>query len=784
MGIIIGRSSANGKRPLGSTKMSPLASKAFCRPSSAAALSTFSLSLVLLAMNVAMPRLASADIETLLASYEPSETDLTVTPNAGDPGLTVTRVLGGDDGAPPATHGDYVLKVDFVGEDGKIEFTHDWSASTYDLAGEDELLADVYIATASAIPGLMGIWDPDWYPPDAWQPATGIPTSVGVWTTISLDVSTRGQTGLNQIWAFIFEDMPGADGTAYVDNLRFSHPGSGSTPSGLAANAYVNRTDLVWNPVSQPDLEGYNIYRADSEVGPFGKLNDSLVTATEYSDYVGESAPTYFYYVTSVVGGEESEPSNMVWAVYNGMTDEELLTTIQEATFGYFWDFAHPVSGMARDGLTQPSDIVVSGGTGMGLMAIVVGVERGFVTRSEAADRVLQILTFLEESTTRYHGAWAHWINGTTGETIPFTEYDDGGDLVETSYLVQGMLTVRQYFDVNDPVENEIRSRAAGLWEEVEWDWYRRFPDSDVLYWHWSPNYGWLMNMPIIGYNEAMIVYLLAIASPTHPMPPSSYYNGWAGEPWYANGNTYYGYVQWVGPTLGGPLFYTHYTHLGFDPRYKRDSYCNYYENSRNISLIHQAYSIDNPHGFEGYNKWAWGLTASVSPPPWYYKAHCPTDDNGTIAPTAALSAMPYTPAESKATLRYLYDVYGDDLCGPYGFYDAFNPEENWFSNTHLAIDQGPIVVMIENHRTQLCWKLFMANPEIKPMLQSLGWIFEGDLDGDFDVDIEDLSIFTGCMAGPDEPYPQDCDSADLDGDYDVDLADYGEFQVAASVLR
>lgn len=736
--------------------------------------------LVVLALSPGLSAPASADTETLLASYEPSETDLTVSSNhPDDPGLTVTIVPGGVDGVPPATHGAYVLKVDFVGEDGKVEFTHEWSASTYNLAGEDELLADVYIETPSALPGLMGIWDADWHPPDAWQPATGIPTSVGVWTTVSFDVSTREQTGLNRMWAFVLENMPGADGTAYVDNLRLSGAGSASNPTSLAANAYDQRTELVWNPVTDMGLQGYNVYRADSEVGPFVRLNDSAHALATYSDPVGESAPTYFYYVTSIVGGNESEPSNVVSALYNGMTDEELLTTVQEATFGYFWDYAHPVSGMARDGLTHWSEIVATGGTGMGLMAIVVGVEREFVTRSDAADRVLQILTFLEESATRYHGAWAHWINGTTGQTIPFSEFDDGGDLVETSYLVQGMLTVRQYFDADDPVENEIRTRATELWEEVEWDWYRRFPDSDSLYWHWSPDFGWQMNMPIEGYNEAMIAYLLAIASPTHPMPPSSYHNGWAGQPWYANGNTYYGYVQWVGPAFGGPLFFTHYSFLGFDPRYKRDAYCNYFDNSRNISLIHRAYSIANPGQFEGYNRWAWGLTASMSPPPWDYWAHSPTSDNGTIAPTAALSAIPYTPQESIATIRYFYDAYGDDLWGPYGFYDAFNPGQGWYSDTHLAIDQGPIVVMIENYRTQLCWRLFMSNPDIKPMLQSIGWTLEGDLDGDCDVDSEDFSALAGCMAGPDDPYTPGCNGADLDDDGDVDLADFATFQAA-----
>ncbi|OHB60294.1 MAG: beta-glucosidase [Planctomycetes bacterium RBG_13_50_24] len=405
------------------------------------------------------------------------------------------------------------------------------------------------------------------------------------------------------------------------------------------------------------------------------------------------------------------------------MTDEQLLTSVQEAVFRYFWDYGHPVSGLAREGyeLGHSTDTCASGGTGMGLMAMCVGAERGFVTRTQAAGRVLQILTFLEESAARYHGAWPHWLNGATGETKPFSTYDDGGDLVETAYVIQGMLTVRQYFDdPNDPVESEIRDRATRMWEQVEWNWYRQSPYSPVLYWHWSPNHGWQMNHAVTGYNECMITYLLAIASPTHSIPAACYYNGWASSEDYANGNTYYDYVQAVGPEMGGPLFFTHYSHLGFDPRDKSDAFCNYFENSRNISLINRAYCIENPGGYAGYSDLLWGLTASFNP--WGYGAQSPTSDNGTISPTAALSAMPYVPEESLATLKAFYYTYGEDLWGPFGFFDAFNLTEDWFAPGYIAIDQGPIVIMIENYRTQLCWNLFMANPEIQPMLNAIGF--------------------------------------------------------------
>ena len=718
-------------------------------------------------------------LETPLASFEPQEVGLQVTRGAQDTGLIVSRVPGGVNGAPPATDGDYVLKLQFVNENGKIEFRMDWSDTTYDLAGHDALLADVFIATSSALPGLMGIWSSNWYPPNAWQPAAGVPGVVGEWTTVTFPLSNRTQTGLNSINAVVFENLAGASGVLYVDHFRFVGPGSGA-PAGPAINCFSDRTELTWKAVRDAGLEGYNVYRSDSATGPFEKRNDTLIGVPFFREPREPGAGRRYYRVTSVIAGVESEPSQVVDGVYNGLTDEELLNLVQAATFGYFWNFAHPVSGAAREGYTHWSEIVTTGGTGMGLMAIAVGAERGFVTRAQAAERVRRILRFYDMQTTRYHGAWAHWINGTTGETIPFSQYDDGGDLVETAYFCQGLLTVRQYFDGADPVEADIRTIATRLWEGVEWDWYLRYPGGQVLYWHWSPNYGWAMNMPIRGYMEAMITYVLACASPTFPIPPSCYRNGWAGLSGYANGNTYYGIRQWVGPALGGPLFFTHYSHLGFDPRFKRDLFCNYYDNSRNITLIHRAYSIDNPHDYAGYNRWAWGLTASTTPPPTNYWAHSPTSDLGTIAPTAAVSALPFTPTESLETIRYYYDRFGAALFGTYGFRDAFNETQSWFSNTYLAIDQGPIVVMIENYRTQRPWAWFMANPEIRPALRAMGWTFDGDFNGDGYLDGADFAAMASCVTGP--QVTTGCVAADLDGDADADLTDLARFQQAYSL--
>ncbi|GAB4363064.1 MAG: hypothetical protein Kow0042_00630 [Calditrichia bacterium] len=525
------------------------------------------------------------------------------------------------------------------------------------------------------------------------------------------------------------KDADNQEHLAWIDEIRATQaggtgPGLPGIPQNLFAAGHDGRIDLRWKANTDSNTVGYFIYRSDVENGPYAKLNLTPHEVHLYSDFFGQNNLTYYYYVTGVNQNyDESEPSDTVSATSFAMSEDQLLTSVQEAMFRYFYDYGHPVSGMARERKSS-GDVCATGGTGFGLMALMIGAERGFAGRELIAARVVKILRFLQDSCTTYHGAWSHWINGRTGETIPFSTYDDGGDLVETAYLAQGLLTIRQYFTHNNPAENEIRQRATQMWEGIEWDWYRRTSSSNVLYWHWSPNHGWAMNMPVVGFNEAQIVYLLAVASPTHGVPASLYHNGWAGSPGYINGNTFYGYMQWVGPNYGGPLFFTHYSYLGFDPRNKYDQYCNYFDNNRNISLIHRAYCIDNPLGHVGYDSLVWGLTASDEP--GGYSAHAPySNDNGTITPTAAISAMPYTPDESIATLKHYYYVLGPQLWGEFGFKDAFHLGQNWFAQSYIAIDQGPMIIMIENYRTQLCWNKFMSNPEIPAMLNSIGFVVD-----------------------------------------------------------
>lgn len=396
------------------------------------------------------------------------------------------------------------------------------------------------------------------------------------------------------------------------------------------------------------------------------------------------------------------------------LTDDELLTKVQQQTFKYFYDYAEPNSGLARERIGS-GNLVTTGGSGFGLMAMVVAIERNFITRQQGIDRLNKIVSFLETA-DRFHGAWSHWVNGSTGKVIPFSTKDNGGDLVETSFLVQGLLTFRQYLVQSDTVGNNLINRITNLYNDVEWDWYRK-DNSNVLYWHWSPNYGWEMNFALSGYFEQQITYVLAAASPTHGIPKIVYSNGYGQNGAIVRNNTYYGYNL----PLGGlfPLFWTQYSYLGLDPNFS-DGYANYWTQNRNASLINNAYCAANPKKYVGYSADCWGLTSSDNQNG--YDAHSPANDLGVITPTAALSAFPYTPEESMKALRFFYYTLGDRLWGEYGFYDAFNLTQGWTASSYLAIDQGPIIVMIENYRTGLLWDLFMSCPEIQQAEVTLGF--------------------------------------------------------------
>lgn len=424
------------------------------------------------------------------------------------------------------------------------------------------------------------------------------------------------------------------------------------------------------------------------------------------------------------------------------LSNSALLDTVERGAFRYFWDGAEPHSGMAperinMDGIypQHDKDVVTTGGSGFGIMAILAGIKRGFITRKQGFDRIKKTVRFLSTA-DRFHGAWPHWMYGPTGKVKPFSKKDDGGDIVETAFMVQGLLCARQYFRNGNTEERKLAEQIDKLWKGVDWNWYaslnppnRSDTGGRVLYWHWSPDYGWQMNFPIHGYNECLIAYILAASSPTHGVPASVYHEGWAENGKIKDTTNYYGYMLQLfrqgNATMGGPLFWSQYSYLGLDPHGLKDEYADYWKENVDQTLINYTWCVKNPLQYKGYGPDNWGLTASYSVKG--YAAHAPgkKTDLGVISPTAAISSIPYTPQKSMDAMRNWYENMHDKLWGYYGFYDAFSEQDNWYPQKYLAIDQGPEVVMIENYRSGMLWKLFMSCPEVQKGLEKLGFEFE-----------------------------------------------------------
>lgn len=416
------------------------------------------------------------------------------------------------------------------------------------------------------------------------------------------------------------------------------------------------------------------------------------------------------------------------------MTDNEILDLVQKDAIKYFWNYAEPNSKLAReryhtDDPSNDAQIVTTGGSGFGLMTILVGIERGFVPRGEAINRLQTALNFLENA-DRFHGAWPHWMNGQTGNVIPFGTTDNGGDLVETAFLCQSLICVREYFKSGTAEEQALAQKADNLWKGVEWSWYTKGGEH-ALYWHWSPQYEWQINFKLEGYNECLITYIMAAASPTHPVGAEAYHEGWARSGGINHSGVRYGHpviFNYNGATGNvGPMFWSHYSYMGMDPRGLTDQYANYWDVVRNHTLIMHDYCVANPYGYEGYGENCWGLTASYtrnSDGSTGYSAHSPTNDRGVISPTAALSSFPYAPAEAMKVLRFLYEDtdWKNRLIGVAGPYDAFSVHKNWLTPRYLAIDQGTIAPMIENYRSGMLWNLFMQAPEVRQGMLTLGF--------------------------------------------------------------
>jgi hypothetical protein len=408
---------------------------------------------------------------------------------------------------------------------------------------------------------------------------------------------------------------------------------------------------------------------------------------------------------------------------FSQISDSALLDLVQKQTFKYFWDFGHPVSGLARERSNGDNETVTTGGSGFGIMAMVAAVNRGFITRSEAVARLNTITDFLITKCQRWHGAFSHWINGSTGATVPFGK-NNGADIVETSFLIQGLLTARQYFNSNSDVnEIALRDSINSIWNAVDWNWFTQNGNVNSLYWQYNPSYSNtsdIWSIPVTGWNEALITYVLAASSPDHAISKSIYDNGWAKNGAMKNGNSYYNIRLPLGPNLGGPLFFAHYSFLGINPHQLSDQYANYWDQNTAHSKINYQYCVYNPSQFYGYSNACWGLTASDEKNG--YSAHSPTNDDGVISPTAAVSSIPYTPVESLNAIRFFYYKLGNKIWGDYGFVDAFNLSQLWYSDSYLAIDQGPQIVMIENYRSGLLWNLFMSCPEVKSGMKNLGF--------------------------------------------------------------
>ena len=510
-------------------------------------------------------------------------------------------------------------------------------------------------------------------------------------------------------------------------------------PVHVTAKGYERHVVVAWDAGRTEPAAHYVVYRSQ-DGGAYLPIGIQVPGVHRFVDWLGHTGAIASYRVAAADwSNRTSAPSPPATASTRAMSDDELLTMLQEAAFHYYWEGADSSSGMAHENMPGDDRIVATGASGFGIMALLAGVDRGFITRARGVERLTKIVSFLDRA-DRYHGAWSHYMNGATGHTMTvFGMLDDGGDLVETAFLMQGLLTARQYFKGTSPAERALRDRITRLWESVEWDWYLDATQQQAfIYWHWSPKWGFQIHHPLIGFNEVHVVYLLAIASPTHGIPASTYYSGWASqapnalsyrEGWsgstdgnhYGNGKTYFGIPLDVGVGTGGPLFFAHYSYIGVDPHQLRDRFTSsYFQNFRNMALINRAYCIANPKHQLGYGADAWGLTASDGPSE--YVPHAPDDahDTGTLTPTGALASFPYTPEESMAAFKHYYRDLGNELWDIYGPRDAFNVGAGWVSPIYMGLNQAPIVAMVENYRTGLLWRTFMSTPEISIMLRKL----------------------------------------------------------------
>ncbi|MGA9779082.1 MAG: glucoamylase family protein [Verrucomicrobiia bacterium] len=484
---------------------------------------------------------------------------------------------------------------------------------------------------------------------------------------------------------------------------------------------------LHWDPEASPGLSGYNVYRSTSSVGPFTKLNASLVTTLGYCDLAVSDGQTYYYQVTAVnTSSQTSPPSATAFTTPNPFpSDDAYLDYLQQANFDYFWYAANPTNGLVPDRSTTGSACSISS-VGFGLTAIGIAIDHGWITRDQGAARVLTTLnTFWNgpqgtnaSGDIGYNGWFYHFLDMNAATRSGSSELSS----IDTTLLLGGILYVKQYFNGTNATETSIQTTASAIFNRVNWIWMAPdIPGTNGVRMGWLPDTGFSTFGDWVGYDEGMLIYLLGIGATSNALPASCW-NYWTSGYIWAN---YYGYSFVTFP----PLFGHEYSHCWVDFRHVGDAYMNaenstYFENSHRAALAQQAYCAADPLGWPGYSSLDWGLTASDDPTGYAAHGAPPAEnDNGTIAFTASGGAMAFAPEIALPTLKNFYKGGRPRFWTQYGFIDAYNLSAAWYDNAELGIDQGPIVIMVENYRNQNVWRLFMQNPEIQQGLQEAGFV-------------------------------------------------------------
>lgn len=497
------------------------------------------------------------------------------------------------------------------------------------------------------------------------------------------------------------------------------------TPTGLVDRTGDQSVVLHWEPVMESNLAGYRVYRSLASGDPFTLQHSTLLKTPGFCDLNVRNGQTNYYRITAVsTASEESPPSTVLAALpHEFANDDEFLEYLQQTSFDYFWYGANPANGLIPDRLPSASPCSIAA-VGFGLTAIGIGIDHGWISRTQGLARVRTTLnTFLNgpqgadaSGTTGYKGWYYHFLDMHTG--LRYAPFNSELSSIDTALLLAGILYSKQYFDGTNSAESEVRAIADAIADRVDWKWMAR--ETDVISMAWKPGSGFL-TANWVGYNEAMVLYILGMGAATNPLPASAW-NRWTNGYTWA---TYYTYSYVPFP----PLFGHQYSHCWIDFRHTADAYMSgrnttYFENSRRATLAQRAYCIANPLGRVGYSSNVWGLTASDGPTGYAARGAPPSEnDNGTIAPTAAGGSVVFTPEYSIPTLRYFYSHFRRSVWTAYGFRDAFNQGEQWWGPDEIGIDQGPFVLMIENYRTQKVWRRFMKNPEVQRGLQKAGFV-------------------------------------------------------------